>query len=256
MNKLVFTINKKHLAYQNWLKHFTEPGVASVEWRRLYDSLKEKYGKDIAFTFFDLNYVGWSIDTTTMNADGELRIKNARLVNEIFEEIFSTNLFKDTLIKAAEYKELLEAQWAEYGEEALRQLKDISRLGIDSKGVEVYVLNPEIENGSYIEGNRIEWGFTEIYPKSNIIGICHEILHVHTADQASNTMHALIFLAAQEELRCRLNNKTEYFNNDGVETYHKHLIEDQKRLLPEWRGYLAESESTLIDLYDRLILVE
>lgn len=254
MNKVTFTINKKHLAYQAWLKYFTELDSAPAEWRSLYNSLKEQYGKDIAFTFFDLQYVGWSLDTTAMGSEGELRVKNARLVNEIFEKIFSTGLFKDIHEKAEAYKQILEKEWEQYGQEALQQLKDISKLGIGDREIEVFVLNPETENGSYIEDNRIEWGFTEIYPKSNVIGICHEILHVYTAEQASNLMHALIFLAAQEELRCRLNNKTEYFNNDGVKTYHDHVVEEQHRLLPEWKKYLDDGDNTLIDLYERLSL--
>lgn len=254
MNKVTFTINKKHLAHQTWLKYFTEPDSAPDEWQKLYDSLKAKYGKDIAFTFFDLRYAGWSLDTTIMREDGELRIKNSRLVNEIFKEIFSTDLFKEALKETEKYKYTLENEWDEYGDKALEQLKDITKLDIGDRDVEIYVLNPEIENGSYIGDNRIEWGFTEIYPKSNVVGICHEILHIYTTNQASNLMHALIFLAAQEELRCRMNDKTEYFNNDGVKTYHDHLIDEQKRLLPAWKKYLSESDSTLINLYDRLCL--
>lgn len=252
MHTVTFKIDKKHLAHQLWLKYLTELSNAPEAWKQLYVDLKEKYGKDVAFTFFDLQYVGWSLDLTTMNVDGSVSIKNIALVDQIFEEIFNSSVYIQAYTETQDYKKQLEKEWSLDGDTALSQLKDISRLPIGDREIDVYVIHPDLDNGSYISGNRIEWGYAEIYPNSNVVGICHEILHVYTQSQASNLMHALIFLAAQEELRCRINNLHEYFNNNGVKTYHDHIIDEQKRLLGVWNEYLDNNEHTLIDLYDDL----
>lgn len=249
MSQVSFLIDQHHLAYQLWLKYFTDGEEVPLEWKELYDNLERKYGKDIAFTFFNLKYVGWSLDISSFGDQGTVHLKNSQRIKQIFHEIIVSEVFKKAYSEAENYKNELHTEWEELGGIALKYLEGITGLSVSSKDIEVYVLPPSIENGSFIEGNRIEWGFTEIYEHSNIIGICHEILHVYTPEYASNLMHAIIFLAAQEELRCKLNGSSEYFSQDGIKTYHDHVIDKQKKILPLWQEFLKSKNGTIIDFY-------
>ncbi len=250
MELVQFKINKKHLAYQQWLKYLSSPCNAPEKWIALKQKLHNKYGEDIAFTLFTPGSVGYSLNMVRVSNGGEVKLKNPDKIDLIFDEIFSSKEFVSLYSETENYRTQLQSEWQDQGEKAMKLLRKITRLPIGDKEVEVFVLHPDIQNGSYLGDNLIEWGFPSIYKNSNVIGICHEILHSYTELQASNDMHVLIFLATQEELRCRINRGDKYFLIGNVNTSHSKLEKIERKLLPVWREYTQSNDSrTIIDLY-------
>lgn len=255
MRVLTFKIDEQHLAYQQWLKFFTEPKKAPKDWQELYDQIQQKHGRDIAFTMFTPDTAGWAFNPIGLNESGAVRLKNPARVMQIFDDIKASPQFERLLAETIEFKKTVEQEWSQYGPKALGMLKDITQLPIGDRQFTVYLLHPDIENGSYIDNNQIEWGLRSKWLNYHTVGLCHEVLHAYTAGHSSDLTHAIVFLAADEELRCRLNLAPDYFDQNGAKTYYPSVIEEEKRILPEWREYLqanARSKETIVDLYNRL----
>ena len=122
------------------------------------------------------------------------------------------------------------------------------------------MLHPEIEMGSYIGDNIIEWGNPDYYDNYQLIGLCHEFLHVLTEKQYKETktedekwlLHSLIYLSVDEELRLHVNGDNGYFMSGVVDTYHSCLIETARKNLSAWKDYVTNNEKNIIDLYENL----
>lgn len=256
MFKINFQIDKHHLAYKYVLRYFNDP-QASPEWAELKRCLAEKYEAYPGFLFFEPENIGQGMLWFNLNSTTNTVIRDKDTVNKIFESIFKSEIFKKVYLETEAYKNKLEEIWRE-NNSYLKEYKNIIRLK-KSIEVTVLVLHPSLGVGSYINDNTIEWGSPDFYKNYQFIGLCHELLHVLTEEQFLETgtedekwlLHSLIYLSTDEELRLKLNGGTEYFIPSIVETYHPHLIEIAKKLLPVWKKYINEQEN-IIELYERL----
>lgn len=254
MLKLRFKIDKYHLAYKYVLKYFGNPGI-SLEWAELKRSLVEKYGSYPGFLFFEPTDVGHGL---LWFNPGRAIIRDGETVNKIFESIFESGIFKKVLLETEDYKDRLEKLC-----DNVAYLEEYEKIIGPQPSAEatVLVLHPEIEIGSYIGDNIIEWGNPDFYENYQIIGLCHEFLHVLTEKQYKEAktedekwlLHSLIYLSADEELRLRINGNNGYFMSGVVHTYHPRLIETAKKLLTDWKQYIADrKQKNIIELYESL----
>jgi len=258
MLKLKFKIDKHHLAYKYVLKYFGNP-KDSLEWANLKKTLAEKYEAYPGFLFFEPNEIGHGLLWFNQDLSDKDVIRDKATVNKIFELIFQSEIFKKAYLETQNYKDRLEKVWSENTPYILEYEKII---GLQpSAEATVLVLHPELETGSYISDNIIEWGYPDLYDNFQLIGLCHEFLHVLTEKQYEMAetedekwlMHSLIYLSADEELRLRINKDSDYFTSSIVNTYHPRLIETAKRSLPTWKQYVANKrEKDVIELYENL----
>jgi len=258
MLKLEFKVDKHHLAYKYVLKYFGNL-EASLEWAELKRNLKEEYGAYPGFMFFEPNEIGHGLLWFNQHSQGNTVIRNKDIVNKIFEAIFESEVFKKVCSETEDYKNRLEKLWTE-NTSHVEEYENIIRLNVSAKAT-VLVLHPEIATGSYIGDNVIEWGNSDLYNNYQLIGLCHEFLHVLTEKQFNESqtedekwlLHSLIYLSADEELRLRINDNNGYFMSGIVGSYHPRLIEKAKKLLPAWKDYIVNGQkNSIVDLYKTL----
>ena len=252
MIKLRFKIDKYHLAYNLCLRYFSDK--KQFKWQELKNKLHIKYGDYSGFLFFEPKYIGYNLNLINFNKkQGIGLVRDVSIVSDIFNDIFISTQFKKTLAETEKYKKKVSNEWQKNGEKALFLLKDISRLKMKSNNVDVFILHPLLDSGSYIGNNTIEWGAPDHFKNYQTIGLSHELLHLFTEKQADWMMHGIIYLAADEELRIRLNGSKKYFREGSVKTYHKKLIGISRKLLPHWKEYLKDgSKENIIDLWKRM----
>lgn len=258
MLKLEFTVDKHHLAYKYVLKYFGVVNNAPTEWQELKKTLASKYEHYPAFLFFDPADVGHGLSWFNLDKGGDI-IRDKETVVKIFEEIFESEVFKKAYSETVTYKEKLEKIWSGNAEH-IKEYENIIQLNVDAQAT-VLVLHQDIETGSYIGNNIIEWGNPDLYENYQLVGLCHEFLHVLTEKQYNQAkteedkwlLHSLIYLSADEELRQVINGRNGYFMSGVVERYHSLLIGTAKESLAAWEKYINEhSYNNVIDLYESL----
>jgi hypothetical protein len=258
MLRLKFKVDKYHLAYKYVLKYFGKSDAPS-EWTELKRNLAEKYEAYPGFLFFEPTDVGHGLLWFNRDSQDNAVIRDRETVNKIFEDIFESEVFKKIFSETDNYKNRLERLWSENTSYIFEYEKII---GLQSSvEATVLVLHQEIETGSYISDNIIEWGNPDLYDNYQLIGLCHEFLHILTEKQYRETktedekwlLHSLIYLSADEELRLRVNSDSGYFMSGVVDTYHPLLIETAKKSLTPWKQYIVKrKEKNIIELYEKL----
>lgn len=252
MIKLRFKIDKYHLAYNLCLRYFKDKKQS--KWQELKNELHSKYGDYSGFLFFEPKYIGYNLNLIDFNRkQGIGLVRDMDIVLGIFNDIFISTQFKKSLAETEKYKKKVSNEWQKNGEKALRLLKDISRIEMKNNNVDVFILHPSLDSGSYTGLNTIEWGSPDHFKNYQTIGLSHELLHLFTEKQADWMMHGIIYLAADEELRIRLNKSKKYFREGSVKTYHKKLIGISRKLLPHWKEYLKDgNKENIIDFWKRM----
>jgi hypothetical protein len=258
MLKLNFTVDKYHLAYKYVLKYFGDATDVPQDWQDLKYLLVSKYEHYAAFLFFVPVDAGHGLLWFNLNKGADI-IRDREMVMKIFEEIFASDVFMKAYLETETYRARLEKIWAD-GSEYIKKYEKVIKLNVNAEAT-VLVLHQSIETGSYIGKNIIEWGNPDLYENYQLIGLCHEFLHVLTEKQYNETkteedkwlLHSLIYLSADEELRQVINGENGYFMSGVVDRYHPLLIETAKRSLPYWEKYVkGESRSNIVDLYESL----
>jgi len=168
----------------------------------------------------------------------------------MFEEGIKTEEFEKLLSETESYKKWLENEWNSKKDTVIEILRDILRIEIPVDKVTIYVVDPRIGGGSYLGNNRIFWGHTEDWTNYNVVYMAHEFLH--TFIPSGEIEHCLIELATDNELRIRMNRKSEYFIEDGQPVGHDYLREKEKYLLPSWEKYLKNKDKNLFDIIGEL----
>lgn len=163
----------------------------------------------------------------------------------LIQECISSQNFKDLLQETEEYKNWLKAEWESKKELVIKELKLILKTDLPDDEFKVLVVAPSVGGGSHLSDKKIFWGHEEDWPNYNIVYLMHEALHEYFGK--SDIEHAVIELAADNELRIRLNGKGEYFQEGSEKVGHDFLLETEKGLLPEWQKYL---ESDKIDIFE------
>ena len=256
MMDLKFRVDKHHLAYKYVLKYFADPN-APTEWLNLKKSLANQHSAYPGFLFFEPAEIGHGLLWSDTQSPRYSVIRDEETVQRIFETIFESEIFKQVLAATEKYRNDLEQIWEKHTT-FREEYAGIIRLET-SVSAETLVLSPELETGSYISNNIIEWGNPDLFENYQFIGLCHEFLHILTEKQflESKTeedkwlLHALIYLSADEELRVRMNGG-EYFASGSVDKYHPRLIETAQKYLPAWRTYITAAKGSILDLYEEL----
>jgi hypothetical protein len=238
---LSFEINK-NLLFSSLL--FNDRSEAKSLYIEIKNKLWEKYklpynhflkGNDYRNIFVDLNHnLNELVDQT----------------KEMFEEGMQTEEFEELLTETEKYKSWLENEWDSKKDTVIDILKDILRIELPTDRVTVYVVDPKVGGGSYLGNNQIFWGHTEDWNNYNMVYLAHEFLH--TFIPSGEIEHCLIELAADNELRIRLNEKSEYFIENNQPLGHDYLREKEKYLLPSWEIYLNNKNKNLYDLIEEL----
>lgn len=98
----------------------------------------------------------------------------------------------------------------------------------------VFLTHPKLRNGLTVDDSTIVWGHSEDFENYSSTYLAHELLHLATAHDPSDVTHAIIQLAADNEVRIRLNGHGDYFEHSG----HRYLVEIEKFLYPSWKSFL------------------
>lgn len=258
MLKLEFKIDKYHLAYKYVLKYFGNPDAPS-EWLELKKNLSEKYEAYPAFLFFEPADIGHGLLWFNYGLQDKSVIRDKDMVQKIFEDIFESQVFKKAHLETEDYRNRLEKIWSE-NVSYIEEYEKIIGLNVSSSA-QVLVLHQDTETGSYIGDNIIEWGNPDLYENYQLIGLCHEFLHVLTEKQYNESkteeekwlLHSLIYLSADEELRLKINGDNGYFKSGVVDKYHHLLISVAESSLPFWKQYMSgEKGKDVIGLYESL----
>lgn len=258
MIQLKFSIDKHLLAYRCVLKYFGNASV-SLEWSALRETLAKKYDAYPGFLFFDPERAGQGLFWRDRDPSMTAVIRDKEIVERVFQDIFYSDVFLDVYRETEEYKIRIEREWDENSTH-VEFYESLIGGGVTTNA-EVFVLHPQMETGSYMGENVIEWGNPDFYPNYQVIGLCHEFLHAVTEKQFNETrnedekwlLHALIYLSADEELRQKMNGGGEYFPEAITVQYHPRLIETAKSYLPEWKSYIeGRNGRTIVNLYEAL----
>ncbi len=245
MLKLRFRIDKHHLAYRLWNAYFFEKKLSDPQWTALFKEIEKEHGAHAAYCYFDPRYLASGLCWAGFGGRTGVRlIRDEGGVRRIFEDIFASEAFGRKLRELSAYQKSVEAQ-RKKNRPWLKELEKITGLPMDGS-FEVLLLSPDLETGSYLGFGQIEWGCSEAYPGYYFIGLCHEALHGLTQKrfQASQgederwRLHALICLAADEELRKRAFGG-EYFDAPAPYLGNRKLGGMVRKMLPEWKTHLA-----------------
>jgi hypothetical protein len=128
-----------------------------------------------------------------------------------------------------------------------------------SRTLKVAVLHPSLGIGSYLGRNTIEWGYSDLYPNYQVIGLSHEVLHALTESKAASAtnnemwaLHSMIYLGANEELRKRINGYGRYFDKKIVVHYDIRLVRTARAMLPYWQKYVCGGGNNIFQLFRRI----
>ncbi len=153
------------------------------------------------------------------------------------------------LVKETEkYCDWLQKEWSKKGEVALRELEKIIKIPLPKKEIFVYITHPKLKNGFAISPEIITWGHSEDWPNYSIVYLCHEIMHIifwNEKEDKKNTIHAIIELAIDNELRIRLNKKGQYFKQGKFDIGHPNLRQTEKEILSAWKKYLKNQNQDI-----------
>ncbi len=172
-----------------------------------------------------------------------LATKSEKLLEEWLKAPQVKRLIKET----EKYRDWLEKEWNKKGEKVLTELEKIIRIPIPKKKISVYVTHPKLKNGMALNPEIIVWGHSEDWLNYSIVYLCHEIMHILTWNEKvdTKTMHAIIELVTDNELRIRLNKKGKYFKEGKFSIGHPKLKKIEKDMLPSWKKYLKNPKQNL-----------
>jgi len=242
--KINFLIDQNHLAYKLWLSSVIDKKKPEKDWQKLKEKIESQFGDYAAYCFFDKKYMAQGLDWSGYQSgkDNDL-IRDEVFIGKIFDEIFRSKVFQKAKKETEVYLKKVKQQW----EDSKKWLKVFEKyIGLKlSKNVDIFILHPQLKIGSFIKDGKIEWGNPDNFPNYQFIGICHEILHLLTEDEFNKNktqedqwlLHAVIYLAADQELRVRINSST-YFLPELNKYYHPKLISKATEILPLWKEFL------------------
>ena len=249
MFELNFKINKIYL-YAQIIKQAKSLGKqGEILENRLWKKSKNVYSM-ISGVCYDRIVSNITIKNSTIKSFSKDLIKNIKLVEEILDQGLNSREFVEIYKETEDYKKKTKKQWEKNREEALGHLKDITGLKLPNVILSVYLVHPLLHDGRYWADKIITWGHSEDWKNYTTIYLCHEIMHFLTKDYVGDkkSLHALIELACDNELRIRLNQSGKYFREGKFRVGHKSLKRMEKKILPQWRQYLQERKKGKLDI--------
>lgn len=251
MIKLSFKINKYYLL----VNALSQIDLPFPEWVNLQNMLWEKYPRAfyLLTNHSEVAFIG--------NAPLEEFIKTQKETKKMLKDAFKTKEFQRLYDESKKYLIFLKKEWVKNREEALKILKELSGLDLPNKNITVLITHPNLYRGFALPPyNVMGFGFAEDWKNSSTVYLCHELMHYITKN--TRTMHALIKLMTDNELRIRLNKKGKYFifqnppeqKDSPLYTYFNQLRDLEKKIYPYWKEYLKNQKGrNIIDLEKEII---
>lgn len=250
MLQLKFKVNKLYV-----LAHalsFKQSIVPFPSWRKLADRLWKLSPSAYQFlsgAYYEYFIANLTTDiTNTKDLNSSIRNLN-RETNSLIRLAYKSKEFDRLYNEVMNYKNWVANQWQIYEKEILFFITDIIGIKLPDVTLEVFVTHPKLKNGVFLGDNKIAWGHSEDWPNYSIVYLTHEIMHFLTQKDKSKTMHAIIELMTDNELRVRFNKKSKYFYEKGKWVGHTELKSLSKQILPYWKKYLKLSKSKK-DIFD------
>ncbi len=248
--KLEFKIDNKYLLIH--ALNIKQP-MPFKEWGVLKNKIWEKYpeaswlftySKHIELMFLDMNDVG--------NCLNNIKIQTEKLISEGIK----SKPFKKLKRETEEYLKFVKNQWEKNYEVVSSELPKITGLDLPDKEITVFITHPKMKNGiSRPLFNSICWGHKENWKNYTTVYLCHELLHLMAEgkEKDSDTMHAIIELACDNELRIRLNKKGKYFEENSKQIGHPFLESLERKILPEWKKFLKSKKGNIFSFEKEIL---
>lgn len=148
------------------------------------------------------------------------------------------------LIKETEdYLAFVKNQWEGNKDRALAIISELMGITLPDTDIMVYLTHPQLNNGLSLDEHTLVWGHPEDFDNYSTVYLCHELMHILTNLDNSDIMHAIIELMIDNELRIRINNRGDYFEQPG----HDVLVKLEKKILPDWKKYLERSDKNILE---------
>ncbi|MEK7495930.1 MAG: hypothetical protein AAB616_00465 [Patescibacteria group bacterium] len=239
--KFEFKINKYYLVgYAMMSKNKPFP-----DWQKLEEKIWQKYRDEPAYYFLNPKYISWALeklqtDFTEKNIESVFT-EQAKTLKKIYQEIFKSKEFKRLYKETYKHLLFIKKQWQKNEKEALKILREISKLPIPKQKITVYITHPKSYNGKTIDQNTIVCGHIEKWKNHITICLCHELLHIMTwpghFQSHYDILHSIILLN-DNELKIRLNKKGIYFKEGKLNIEPPEFFDLEKKILPYWKKYL------------------
>lgn len=171
----------------------------------------------------------------------QTRAELASLAEQVLENQKRTPEYKRLVKETEDYLKFVSSQWDINKEKAMAVISELTGIVLPDIDVTIYLTHPKLNNGLSLDKTTLVWGHSEDFKNYSTVYLCHELMHLLTDLDNSDVAHAIIELMIDNELRIRLNNEGVYFEYPG----HSHLIELEKKILPEWQKYLKQSKKNL-----------
>ena len=239
--KFEFKINKYYLVgYAMTSKHKPFPA-----WGKLEERIWQEYKNEPAYYFLNPKYISLTLEKLqtdfTENNIKSVFIKQIKILEKIYKDIFKTKEFKRLYKETYKYLQFVKKQWQKNEKEALKILQEVSGLPIPKHKINVYITHPKSRNGKTLDKRTIICGHIEKWKNHITICLCHELLHIMTwpghFQPYYNILHSLILLN-DNELKIRLNKRGGYFKEKGFNTEPAEFLNLEKKILPYWKKYL------------------
>jgi len=260
--KLEFKINKFALArdafVQNNHAREKKEKIPFPFWVKLENTFWNKFCDEPSYYLITPQHHDWALNELHISA-GEKGFQNTFLdtskkLEKIYQEITKSKEFKRLLLETEKYKIFVEKQWKENEKFVLDYFKNVLHLKIPDYSITVYIFHPKSHHGQ-ANNKHILWGHSEDWKNYTTVYLAHEILHIITCGKFKDfeTMHILIELSTDNELRIRLNKNGRYFTSKKssakMPLFLKKLWELEKEIIPYWKEYLKNQKGrSIIDL--------
>ncbi|MEK7543199.1 MAG: hypothetical protein AAB503_02760 [Patescibacteria group bacterium] len=236
---LKFTIHDEFLLLHALVSSQPLPFPA---WKLFKEGLQKKY--QLAFhSFIDKDFLVFAV--LWHGRLNEFDKKPRLSIQKLIKEALVSTEFKRLKQETIKYERFVKNQWRRNEDRALSELQSITGLDLPKRRITVYLTHPKLKNGVSLRHlNAICWGHRENWKNYTTVYLCHELLHLTTANR-EDLMHAIIELVCDNELRIRLNNGGTYFKIDGESIGHPELLRTEKKILPFWKKYLKRKDGNI-----------
>jgi hypothetical protein len=246
--KLKFIISKYELAAQIFHHRMTKPQDFPF-WRKVEEKLWLKYKNEPAFYFIYPKHLDWALQIIRLEIEnGKMPEKIGKKILKIYKEIIDFPEFKKILKETKSFLDEVKKQWQRNEPIVLKYFKETLGLKI-FPGITIIILHPKIGVGKAVPNKKmVLWGHHENWKNYSTTYLAHEILHILTEKRYKdyNLIHAIIELAADNELRIKLNKHGGYFKENGYPVGHKNLRKLEKKILPLWKSYLKNPNNIIV----------
>lgn len=249
MHKIKFLVDRRLLAYRYCVNLFTNQDQLGGKLRR---KLERLYGDYAGFYIFvpgqmqDAILPDWRDGTS--KAPVRFLVRDISIVESALADIIASHEFRAIYQEAQAYLSRVRSCWENHSLVVAHYFTDLFREQRDTI-LRVLVFPPRMKVGSYLGANTIEWGSADIYPGYQAIGLAHEAMHAlteHLNERATESkkwlLHALIYLAVDEDLRICLFGRPGPFDPGLTSHYHPRLVALARKILPQWRKRRNDSQ--------------